>query len=193
LKQSCGIMEDKIIPSTRRPDGTWRKEIRVKAGYVPQDEVGAFETTASRMKSGAKTIPGYHGNPGAKKTSGVKIIPGYHPSEAKKAFVPPKHQTNASENSSAKSSGAEVPTIVTPADNLTSEIQQMNLNGNDDIREDPAKKLRKFKKKLREISDMEAKIQAGSVQITDEIRKKISQKGSLESEVASIEALLKTE
>lgn len=37
-----------FIPSTKRADGSWRREIKVRPGYVPQDEVEAYK--APRMK-----------------------------------------------------------------------------------------------------------------------------------------------
>ena len=53
---------ERVIPASRRPDGSMRKEIRVRAGYVNQDEVrrytpGAFrrarEEEASRRQTPA--------------------------------------------------------------------------------------------------------------------------------------------
>ena len=29
---------ERVIRGTRRPDGTYRKDVKVKAGYTPQDE-----------------------------------------------------------------------------------------------------------------------------------------------------------
>lgn len=35
---------ERILAPTRRPDGTLRKPIRIRAGYVPQDEVAIYQS-----------------------------------------------------------------------------------------------------------------------------------------------------
>lgn len=42
---------ERILAPTRRPDGTLRKPIRIRAGYVPQDEVAIYQSKGSRVCS----------------------------------------------------------------------------------------------------------------------------------------------
>ncbi|KMZ57596.1 Partner of Y14 and mago [Zostera marina] len=55
---------ERILAPTRRPDGTLRKPIRIRAGYVPQDEVAIYQSKGSRLKKSAEielaVPPGYH-------------------------------------------------------------------------------------------------------------------------------------
>jgi hypothetical protein len=42
---------ERVIAPTRRPDGTLRKEIRIRAGYVPQDEVAIYQSKGALVSS----------------------------------------------------------------------------------------------------------------------------------------------
>eukprot|EP00271_Cylindrocystis_brebissonii_P010454 TRINITY_DN26642_c0_g1_i1.p1 TRINITY_DN26642_c0_g1~~TRINITY_DN26642_c0_g1_i1.p1 ORF type:complete len:261 (+),score=61.97 TRINITY_DN26642_c0_g1_i1:564-1346(+) len=51
---------ERILPPSRRPDGTLRKEVRIRAGYVPQDEQAVYEArgTVPRGSGGPHLPPG---------------------------------------------------------------------------------------------------------------------------------------
>ncbi|KAK9864101.1 hypothetical protein WJX84_000928 [Apatococcus fuscideae] len=49
---------ERVIQGSRRPDGTYRKEVRVKAGYVPPDEQAAFTSRGSQFRNGPGRVPG---------------------------------------------------------------------------------------------------------------------------------------
>ncbi|KAM7252389.1 hypothetical protein ACFE04_024272 [Oxalis oulophora] len=41
---------ERILGPTRRPDGTLRKPIRIRAGYIPQDEVAIYKSKGALLK-----------------------------------------------------------------------------------------------------------------------------------------------
>ncbi|XP_057978028.1 partner of Y14 and mago isoform X2 [Malania oleifera] len=68
---------ERILAPTRRPDGTMRKPIRIRAGYVPQDEVAIYQSKGAlwrrEMASLQQCPPGYDPVLDAKpKTKSVK-------------------------------------------------------------------------------------------------------------------------
>ena len=49
----------RLLPPSRRPDGSLRKEVRIRAGYIPQDEVQRYVPKGTHVsrKSGPKVQP----------------------------------------------------------------------------------------------------------------------------------------
>ncbi|XP_010245906.1 PREDICTED: partner of Y14 and mago-like isoform X2 [Nelumbo nucifera] len=53
---------ERILAPTRRPDGTLRKAIRIRAGYIPQDEVAIYQSKGALFRKSMATPevpPGY--------------------------------------------------------------------------------------------------------------------------------------
>ena len=157
--------KEAVIPASRRPDGTWRKERKVKAGYVPQEEVRVFETVASKMKSEPKRIPG--------------LAP-QQPADKVHQKPKPKKETNQS----------EIKKETDMVSHLASNLEKTKLDGEAGTDcDDPAKKLRKLKKKLREIDELQSKLTSGELQVSPEIELKIAKRELLLGEISELEEL----
>eukprot|EP01025_Chloroclados_australasicus_P011619 TRINITY_DN1507_c0_g1_i2.p1 TRINITY_DN1507_c0_g1~~TRINITY_DN1507_c0_g1_i2.p1 ORF type:complete len:268 (-),score=32.85 TRINITY_DN1507_c0_g1_i2:461-1189(-) len=49
---------DRVIPATQRADGSWRRERKIRPGYVPQDEVPVYAPPGVRNKLTPQGTPG---------------------------------------------------------------------------------------------------------------------------------------
>lgn len=50
---------ERVIAGSRRPDGTVRKELRVRAGYVPQDEQQVYVSRGTARRQNVPKCPGF--------------------------------------------------------------------------------------------------------------------------------------
>lgn len=169
-----------VIPASRRPDGSWRKERVIKDGYVvsacichysdevtflqPQDEVKAFETRAS--KSVKKGIPGL----------------------APVAAAPPKPKPEKKKDATAEVTSAISNLNVAPA-SVPSSSSSAPAPTPAPEPVDPAvaaaKKLKALKKKLRDIVEISQK---KAEDLTPEQVEKLAKKSEIEAEIAKLES-----
>lgn len=157
---------ERIVGPTRRPDGTLRKPIRIRAGYVPQDEVAVYKSKASQLK---------------KKIESLEIVPpGYDPEED----VVNKPKTKSAKRNERKkekrlqqaafdsgknevSSTGDVEEALGPVGSIVSQINEITISGNRSFATPPSnstecspdidKRIRALKKKIRVTEALEQK------------------------------------
>ncbi|KAJ4915444.1 partner of Y14-MAGO [Raphanus sativus] len=160
---------ERILEPTRRPDGTLRKPIRIRAGYVPQDEVLVYQSKGSLMKKELASLgpPGYEPDPTPKpKTKAAKKN---ERKKEKRLQAAAQKGTSSEDGSASNVDKEEAVSTVTSSNGsqsvnvLVSTLKALDVSSNNDVassdlgeapnpgtaREDTEKRIRALKKKIR--------------------------------------------
>lgn len=209
-----------IIPPSRRPDGSLRKPIRVRAGYIPQDEIAAWESPARRMSRQREQagVPGWEDAPLAltaspqNNSSSSKGIVGGEVAGKAAAAAP---LTKSQKRNLARKKGRELKQQDEGVERVTAALAQTKIaerNGkaaqertdrsspvaaaggkstpSSIATEELSKKVKAVQKKLRQVNQLQAKVDAGEVTPTQEQLQKLEKKSQFEKELKELQAAL---
>lgn len=181
----------KFIPATKRPDGTWRKERRVKDGYVPQEEVPLYESKGKQFVSQRQTgVP-----PGMCPVIAAEIKKAREKKEKLKVKKEEKTEKDTIPKTKSCLSGNSKPNkqielAKEPQVALTTKSLEDTLSVTDVQDINISKQIKKLRKKIREIELIENKIEAGSVNTLDKDQlDKVKKKPDILKQLRDIEEI----
>ena len=175
--ENAASNEGNVIAATRRPNGTWRKERRVKPGYVPPDEAEKYESKGRLIARGLDVIPGL--------SQEVAEKPKLSKNQKKNARRKNKSSETAS-HSNTLEQGVSTLTISNDEDTVTKSNTDNATTNTESVAADVVKKLRNLKKKLRQIEQLEERVNNGEP-LEKEQLEKISRKQEVLDEIADLE------
>lgn len=151
----AGIVEtngERHIPSSTRPDGSTRKEIKIRPGYKPPEDVEVYKNrTAEGWKNrGTGEIPGAEGLKADESVSSASN----------------KNAKRREARKKAKESGEEASEEAKPA-----EVKKQDKAAEVDPDVGREKKARNLKKKLKQAKDLKEKKEEGAALLPEQFAK----------------------
>jgi len=162
---------------SKRPDGTYRKVIKIREGYIAPDEVASYTAPMVRAAANEAVV-----------VSKRPTIPGLPVSVTQPKATKPKKRpvisgNNASVNPNESSGTAPANPVSSPA------AGKVENAAGEPCAEDPVKKVKQLSKKLRQIQDIKGKVDSGEVSESDlnaDQKEKLSKLGEIEAEIARL-------
>ncbi|KAI8820264.1 partner of Y14 and mago [Fimicolochytrium jonesii] len=180
---------DRVIPASRRPDGSVRKERKVREGYVPQEDVNRY----TNAKVEATRVPaGYVAGLGVPSSAAAGANPGADSSLSKSARKNAKRRAKKSGGEDGEEK--EEPLPPTPA-NPAAKSAPTPISTSQPTAPAPAadteKRIKNLRKKLRQIQDLETKVAGGDpADLNAEQKEKLASKKGVQEEIAGLEKQL---
>ncbi|KAF8820519.1 mago binding protein [Cardiosporidium cionae] len=164
-----GDSGERVIKGSRRKDGSYRKDIRVKPGYIPAEEKASFKTRQQVYRE----------------TYSVHAQPTYTLCEDSEDEIP-KQKAKKTRKKKKKANNAPEADIA----DLIVESSALKISDKSETKMpvaelDAIKKLRNLRKKMKEINDLEEKISTG-LKPSEEQLQKINRKFRIEAEIAAL-------
>jgi len=178
---SAGIAVDAVtgeryIPASRRPDGSMRREIRIRPGYRPPEDIEVYRNRAAEAwkNRGKGGVPGAEG---LKDDSPAKSASASSNKNAKRREAKRRAKAAASQNDGTAESGDGKKATEVDNDSDKSKPDEQQQSAAAEPAVDPEiekeKKVRNLKKKLRQARELRDKKDKGESLLPEQLEKVI--------------------